>query len=69
MKLISYIKIIVAKILEMLILIKFSRKEKKKMAKRTTTKRRKDRRIFSRTAKKTKAMNITPKIMRGGTRL
>jgi hypothetical protein len=28
-----------------------------------------DQRIFSRTADKTKKMNISPKIMRGGTRL
>lgn len=39
------------------------------MAKRKPTKEKKDRKIFSRTAKKTKAINITPKIMRGGTRL
>lgn len=29
----------------------------------------KDRRIFSRTASKTKAINVTPKLMRGGIRL
>lgn len=31
--------------------------------------RRKDRRIFSKTAKNTKAINVAPKMMRGGIRL
>lgn len=36
---------------------------------RTNTKKRKDKAIFSRTAASTKKINITPKVMRGGTRL
>lgn len=39
------------------------------MAKRKPVKKKKDKKIFSRTAVKAKAMNISPKIMRGGTRL
>lgn len=37
--------------------------------KRRGTSRKKDQRIFRRTATTTKNINITPKIMRGGTRL
>lgn len=37
--------------------------------KRTNTKRTKDRAIFRRTAAGTKKINISPKVMRGGTRL
>ncbi len=37
--------------------------------KRKKMKPSKDAKVFSQTAKKTKAMNINPKIMRGGTRL
>lgn len=37
--------------------------------KRIPTRRRKDRRIFSRTAKKSKAINLNPVSMRGGIRL
>lgn len=33
------------------------------------TNRRKDRKIFKRTAASTKKINIAPKVMRGGTRL
>lgn len=36
---------------------------------RTNTKKSKDKKIFSRTAATTKKVNITPKVMRGGTRL
>lgn len=32
-------------------------------------KAKKDRKVFSKTAKKTKTINLTPKVMRGGTRL
>lgn len=39
------------------------------MAKRKRVSRRKDRRIFSRTARKTKAINLPVKIYRGGVRL
>lgn len=39
------------------------------MAKRIKMKPRKDQKIFSNTAKKTKAININPKPMRGGIRL
>lgn len=39
------------------------------MAKRSRTKHRKDAKIFNRTAKKTKTINLAPKAMRGGTRL
>lgn len=39
------------------------------MAKRSKTNHRKDARIFNQTAKKTKAINLAPKAMRGGTRL
>ncbi len=39
------------------------------MAKRVKMKPKKDKKVFSNTAKKTKSINITPKIMRGGTRL
>ena len=35
----------------------------------TNTKKRKDKAIFSRTAASTKKINISPKVMRGGTRL
>lgn len=38
------------------------------MARKNTIKR-VDRKIFSRTAASTKKMNISPKVMRGGTRL
>ena len=37
--------------------------------KTTNTKEKKDHKIFRRTAVKTKKINITPKPMRGGTRL
>lgn len=43
--------------------------EKGAKMKRKKMKPKKDKRIFSQTAKKTKAINVTPKIMRGGTRL
>lgn len=36
---------------------------------RRPTRKKTDSRIFRNTASKTKAINITPKIMRGGTRL
>lgn len=36
---------------------------------RAPVKPKKDQKIFKRTAAKTKAVNINPKIMRGGTRL
>lgn len=36
---------------------------------RAPTKKTKDKKVFRRTAAKTKAINITPKVMRGGTRL
>lgn len=39
------------------------------MAKRKRVNRRKDRRIFSKTARKTKAINLPVKIYRGGIRL
>lgn len=39
------------------------------MAKRKKMKPKKDRKVFTNTAKKTKSMNVAPKIMRGGTRL
>ena len=39
------------------------------MAKRKRVNRRKDRRIFARTARKTKAINLPVKIYRGGIRL
>lgn len=39
------------------------------MAKRSKVKPKKDQKIFTNTAKKTKACNVSPKIMRGGTRL
>lgn len=39
------------------------------MARRRITNVRKDKRIFKNTAKKTKAVNINPMIMRGGIRL
>lgn len=39
------------------------------MAHRKKMKASKDHRVFTATAKKTKAINIKPKIMRGGTRL
>lgn len=39
------------------------------MAKRSKTNHRKDAKIFNRTAKKTKTINLAPKAMRGGTRL
>lgn len=39
------------------------------MAKRVKMNRSKDRKVFANTAKKTKAVNVSPKIMRGGTRL
>lgn len=39
------------------------------MAKRSKTKKSKDMKVFTQTAKKTKAVNVSPKNMRGGTRL
>ena len=39
------------------------------MAKRKKMKAKKDKRIFKATSKKTKTINISPKNMRGGTRL
>ena len=39
------------------------------MAKRMSVKRGKDRKIFARTAKKTRAINISPNVRRGGIRL
>lgn len=39
------------------------------MGKRSKTNHRKDAKIFNRTAKKTKTINLSPKAMRGGTRL
>lgn len=39
------------------------------MAKRSKVKKSKDTKAFTQTAKKTKAVNISPKNMRGGTRL
>lgn len=39
------------------------------MAKRSKVKKSKDTRVFTQTAKKTKAVNVSPKSMRGGTRL
>lgn len=39
------------------------------MARRFKVKRRKDRKIFKRTASVTKRINIAPKMMRGGIRL
>lgn len=39
------------------------------MAKRSRTNHRKDAKIFNKTAKKTKTINLMPKAMRGGTRL
>lgn len=39
------------------------------MAARRMMPKRKDRKVFTNTASKTKKINISPKIMRGGTRL
>lgn len=39
------------------------------MAKRSPVPQKKDQRVFQRTAKKTKTINVAPKVMRGGTRL
>lgn len=39
------------------------------MAKRMKMQTSKDKKVFTQTAKKTKAVNISPKNMRGGTRL
>lgn len=39
------------------------------MAHRKAMKSSKDKRVFTQTAKKTKAINVTPKNMRGGIRL
>lgn len=39
------------------------------MSKRMTVKRSKDRKIFARTAKKTRAVNLNPNVRRGGIRL
>lgn len=39
------------------------------MAKRTKMASSKDKKVFTQTAKKTKAVNVSPKNMRGGTRL
>lgn len=39
------------------------------MARRVNTSARKDKAIFRRTAAGTKKVNISPKVMRGGTRL
>lgn len=37
--------------------------------KRTKVRRSKDRKIFSRTAKRTKSINVAPNVARGGVRL
>lgn len=39
------------------------------MAKRVKMKPGKDKKVFTNTAKKTKSCNVSPKVMRGGTRL
>lgn len=39
------------------------------MAKRSKVYHKKDKKIFNKTAKKTKTINLAPKAMRGGTRL
>lgn len=39
------------------------------MGKRTKMNTSKDKKVFTQTAKKTKAVNVSPKNMRGGTRL
>ncbi|UPW41601.1 DNA binding protein [Peromfec virus RodF8_43] len=39
------------------------------MAKRSRVRRRKDQRVFTRTASKSKKINVNPKIFRGGIRL
>lgn len=39
------------------------------MAKRIKMTNSKDKKVFTQTAKKTKAVNVSPKNMRGGTRL
>lgn len=39
------------------------------MTKRSKVKKSKDTKVFTQTAKKTKAVNVSPKNMRGGTRL
>lgn len=39
------------------------------MGKRSKTNHHKDAKIFNKTAKKTKTINLAPKAMRGGTRL
>nr|DAH76528.1 MAG TPA: hypothetical protein [Microviridae sp.] len=39
------------------------------MGKRSKVSHRKDAKIYNRTAKKTKTINLSPKAMRGGTRL
>lgn len=39
------------------------------MAKRVKMSANKDKKVFTQTAKKTKAVNVSPKNMRGGTRL
>lgn len=39
------------------------------MAKRTKMSTNKDKKVFTQTAKKSKAINVSPKNMRGGTRL
>lgn len=39
------------------------------MVKRAKMKTSKDKKVFTQTAKKTKAVNVSPKNMRGGTRL
>lgn len=47
----------------------FSQKEVQTMRKRRAVRAYKDRRVFSHTADKTKAVNVRPMIMRGGFRL
>ena len=44
-------------------------RRKRTMAKRVKMSTSKDKKVFTQTAKKTKAVNISPKNMRGGTRL
>lgn len=39
------------------------------MGKRSKVNHKKDAKIYNKTAKKTKTINLTPKAMRGGTRL
>lgn len=39
------------------------------MGKRSKVNHKKDAKIYNKTAKKTKTINLSPKVMRGGTRL